>query len=279
MLASSRTRRDQGWRLIKQTWLAETADDHREQEQAFITEFAPQPGETLATAYEKSVLGADLIADRLRYEADRVAHKAEAQFQLTKLRASRAALEQEQRQLAETKAAIERDWATLISPLALGAEARTPAQLRAWLLQRDVVVATLKRADQERQSLQKLDQQMQTHLATLSRVWDEAWGPSPSACPNLAEALEHCERFVEHQEDLAKKTNKLETQLESERAELATAQLELQTSQSDLATWRSAWSSRMARLGLEPDADPKQADVVLTHLADLFDNIESAGSA
>ena len=73
-VAAARGHREEGWRLIKAAWLESAPAD--EDHAAFLAAFAP--GGSLAAAYEESVQRADALADRLRREADRVAHKADA---------------------------------------------------------------------------------------------------------------------------------------------------------------------------------------------------------
>ena len=89
VLLAARKRREHGWRLVKAAWLDSAPDG--EAVAAFLVEFAPEG--TLASAYEQSVQRGDAIADRLRREADRVAHKAESLAQLNRHRTTRAGLE------------------------------------------------------------------------------------------------------------------------------------------------------------------------------------------
>ena len=64
-LAAARQRREAGWRLVKQAWLA--GDSGGEALQEFLAEF--RPAEDLAQAYALSVERADAVADRLRRES------------------------------------------------------------------------------------------------------------------------------------------------------------------------------------------------------------------
>ena len=91
VLLAARQRRDQGWQLVKAAWLdgAPAGEDQA----AFLAEFAPRG--TLSSAYEQSVERGDLLADRLRREADRVAHKAESLAQLNRHRITQTALIEE----------------------------------------------------------------------------------------------------------------------------------------------------------------------------------------
>ena len=85
-LLAVRTRREEGWRLVKAAWL--NGEAYGDVHTAFLAEFAPRG--PLAVAYEQSVLRGDDLADRLRREADRVARKAEWLAQLGQHRDLRA---------------------------------------------------------------------------------------------------------------------------------------------------------------------------------------------
>ena len=166
-------RRDQGWQLVKAAWLdrAPAGEDHA----AFLAEFAPKG--TLASAYEQSVARSDALADRLRREADRVAHKAESLAQLNRHRTTRATLVDEGQALDDRQARIERDWNALVGPLAIETELRTPAELRAWLRQREEVVQLLEKVEEIRQNLEPLEQTFNTKRAAISRILDEMGEP------------------------------------------------------------------------------------------------------
>ena len=67
-LTAARDHRERGWALVRSAWLDGKRDE--------AAEAALDPPLPLEQAYEKSVLNADGVADRMRREAERVAHKA-----------------------------------------------------------------------------------------------------------------------------------------------------------------------------------------------------------
>ena len=67
-LTAARAHRERGWALVRSAWLDGKRDE--------AAEAALDPPLPLEQAYEKSVLNADGVADRMRREAERVAHKA-----------------------------------------------------------------------------------------------------------------------------------------------------------------------------------------------------------
>ncbi len=269
MVLAARQRRDQGWQLVKAAWLdgAPAGQDHA----AFLAEFAPTG--TLSSAYEQSVERGDALADRLRREADRVAHKAESLAQLNRHRTARAALVDEGRVLDDRQARIDRDWNALVAPLAIEAESRTPAELRAWLRQREEVVQLLEKVEELRQTLEPLEQTFCTKRAAISQILNEMGEPLSITDSDLAEVLEHAEAVINRHDDLSKRRANLETKLATARAERATAQLSLRTAEAELTAWQIEWSAMMARIGLEAEATPEQAEVFLNKISELLEKL------
>ena len=70
----ARVRRDEDWRQIRLAWLGGGGD-------------SAAPARDLAEAFERSQALADVLADRLRREADRVTRKTECLSQLDRYRA------------------------------------------------------------------------------------------------------------------------------------------------------------------------------------------------
>jgi uncharacterized protein YhaN len=269
VLLAARKRREQGWRLVKGTWLDGAVDEKAVAE--FLDEFAPEG--TLASAYEQSVQRGDGLADRLRREADRVAHKAESLAQLNRHRTTREALRREGQLLDERQTRIDREWNALVGPLSIADQSRTPAELRAWLRLRDDVVLLLEKVEEARQSLEPLEQTYNKQRAAMGRALDEVGEESLAADSDLAELLETAEALIKRHDDLSQKRAKLETKLATAHAERATAELSRQTAEGELAGWRTEWSAIMARIGLEAEALPEQAEVFLTKIGELLEKL------
>jgi hypothetical protein len=73
-LLDTREKREQGWQLLRRQWL--NSENVAEESQAY------DPEKSLPDAYEGLVNQADVIADRLRNEAERVANAANLRAQL-----------------------------------------------------------------------------------------------------------------------------------------------------------------------------------------------------
>jgi len=269
VLLAARKRREHGWRLVKAAWLDSAPDG--EAVAAFLVEFAAEG--TLASAYEQSVHRGDAVSDRLRREADRVAHKAESLAQLKRHRSTREGLERESQLLDERQTLIDREWNALIGPLGIDDQARTPAELRAWLRQREEVVQLLEKVEEQRQSLEPLEQTFNKQRATMSRALDEVGEPFSTTDSDLVEVLEKAESLIKRHDDLSQKRAKLDTKRTTAEAERATAELSLQTAEVELTGWRTQWSVMMARIGLEAEALPEQADDFLTKINELIEKL------
>jgi uncharacterized protein YhaN len=268
-LLAARARRDQGWRLVKCSWLdkAPQVPDLAE----FVAEFAP--GDTLALAFEQSVHRGDAQADRLRREADRVARKAEWQAQLDQHRDRRAAIAEEGRRLDDRLASIDRDWNETVAPLGIEAEARTPVELRAWLRHREDISQLLEKREEARQAVEPLEEAFAAQRAAVALAMGEVGAPPATSASDLAEVLDHADAAIKRQDDLVQKRSKLETKLASARAELGTARLSLREAETAMDAWQADWASKMIRIGLEPDAAPEQAEVFLTKIGELLEKL------
>jgi uncharacterized protein YhaN len=272
-LQSARERRERGWQLIRSDWL----DGKRDQPsvETFLADFAP--GTALVSAYEESVSVADILADRLRREADRVAQKAESLAQLDRSRRALNALEAERTALDQTQLELDREWSALIATLRIGDNVSTPAELRAWLRQRDQAVQILQKCDEEKQALEPLEASFGKAFGELERALAE-FGECPAeTATDLTALLDHAERTIERHDDLAKKRAKLEASLTTGRAEQTTAEDALTAAEDQLAAWRTTWSAMMARIGLEADALPDQAEVFLNKISELFEALKERG--
>ncbi len=268
-LLAARTRRDQGWRLVKAAWLEKAPEG--QDLTAFLAEFGPEG--TLASAYEQSVQRGDAQADRLRREADRVARKAEWLAHLGQHQQRRVAIEREVHLLDDRCASIDRDWNALVAPLGIEAEARTPVELRAWLRRREDILLLLEKREEARQVVEPLEHAFAAQRGAVALAMGEAGEPLATSSSDLAELLDQADAAIKRQDDLVQKRSKLETKLASARGELSTARLSLREAETALDAWRTDWASKMTRIGLEADAAPEQAEVFLTKIGELLEKL------
>lgn len=264
-LKTARRRRDEGWRLLRPAASGGTGQDKDSDPAPFVNEFAP--GRTLADAFEQSLIRADAIADRLRREAERVARKAEWLAQLEGHRNTREGLARGRRETELLRDRRREGWAMLVAPL--GVPMESPPELRAWIRLRNEVVQLAEQARLARQARDALDQSRTEHRTALVRALGGLGTPSPEPAESLAALLDRAESVLEQEERSSQRRQDLERQSADLEVALTRDRLRLQTTDDELSGWRVDWSAMMARIGLESDATPEQAEVVLTEMQDL----------
>ncbi len=124
-LRQLRQRRDHGWALVRGVWLERAPHDTVE-----VTQFAGET--TLADAYQRSVLAADVVADRLRREAERVTKRITLCERQTRLQQRLTAEEHQLVQLHEQHDQLQAGWQQLCAPLPIRTPL-TPREMRGWL--------------------------------------------------------------------------------------------------------------------------------------------------
>jgi uncharacterized protein YhaN len=272
-VAASREHRDEGWRLIKARWIDNVPDDKAMA--SFLA--ASAPTSSLVAAYEESVQRADMLADRLRREAERVAHNAALVAALEKHRASHAALEHELHAADELQAFIERDWNRLIAPLGISGEVLTPRELRAWLRAREEVVQLFESVADARRNVATHEESLAQHTRTIRQALESCRLSVTTVTDDLAELLEQTETLIKQHDDLVSRSSQLQSKLTNAKDEQANARLALQTAESELEVWHRDWSVKMSRIGLEADAIPDQAETILTEIGELIGVLDELG--
>lgn len=261
-LQQARSHRDAGWRLIRRAWL------ESEKDAGAIQSFTQDQGE-LPECYERSVQHADVVSDRLRREADRVARKASLSSQHEKCaqqqRQIAAALEkarQEQQTLQEHWVA---EWsAPRITP-------HTPQEMRAWLHKQTDLVRLGQTCNELRDRCTKL----RAHLGALMSQLAESV-PAAAKAESLQRQLEIVERVLKQNDDLLARRRELQREIGEREQEERRLQSARDQADQELAAWKQQWSKHMTRLGMSADATPAQASAVLDSIKDMFHKLHEA---
>ena len=122
-LTAARTHRERGWSLVRSAWLDGKRDE--------AAEAALDPPLPLEQAYEKSVLNADSVADRMRREAERVAHKAGLLAERRRQEEQAESLSREIGLLEGKRKDLEKEWTSRWAPA--GIVPLSPREMRAWM--------------------------------------------------------------------------------------------------------------------------------------------------
>lgn len=267
-LSDARRIRDEGWWLVRAAWQSEASDSEAQAE--FIA--CADPGAIdLATAYEHSVAGADLMADRLRREAQRVAQQAGLIAQQHRIAGEREQIAEQFTEASNSLQAVQTQWEALWQPLAI--EPATPKEMRAWQVERQRIVDRITDLQELQSGERELASRLSVLLQSLSRRLEE-FGQVPfDAQVSFKDGLTRAAALVEHWEEIDQDRQLLEKNLRRQRGELTTLEEELRKKLDGLDAWKRQWGPAVEPLGLPADATPDQLNEAIDRVEAMFDNL------
>jgi uncharacterized protein YhaN len=277
-LEEARRRRDMGWQLVRRAWQGPGPDGLELDE--FLKAFGNSPqrtqrsAEDLAAAYEQSLARADQLADRLRREAERVARKAEL---VARQRQERVQCEQLRSQLAEAEAhlqGIEQDWLLLWQPL--GIRPLSPQEMRAWLRKQNELGQKCTALREQREQADRLRERIDAHRSRLAHCLHGLGEPPTADDATLATLLECGRKVIERYDGLQRRRQQLQQDTANWNTELRTTVAPATEAEEELVRWQVHWGKAMARLGLEAEATPAQANAFLAAITELFQKLHEA---
>ena len=150
-LEAARTRRTEIWTEIRRNWKAESL-----------------PSDQLMDAFEMSLIKTDVIADRLRKEADRVAQLAE---ELVDLETNETRQHEVSIRLAELESIridLEQKWRSRWP--SLNEKAPSPDEIQTWLTRREAIIQSEERARRHEHEVNTLSRIAQQNIESLSNL-------------------------------------------------------------------------------------------------------------
>ncbi len=262
-LVAARVHRDDIWQRVRRA--LEAGERPAE---------SPDPDMSLEEAYEAGLRRADELADRLRREADRVARKAKlvADRETGKERLDRlkAGLEEAGR----AKDAAWSAWQGIWGPA--GIHPRSPREMRNWFQeQRNLIERFQGILERERKA-----EAVESHFEACRQELDDRLRalslPPAGENEKLSALAGRCRRIVRMQEALGSTREKLKSEKQEKELERKEAAARLHKAEQDLSRWQDEWEGAVKPLGLEAEALPAQAGVVMEDLAVLFDKLKEA---
>ena len=143
----------------------------------------------LADEYEKRVVDADDLSDRLRREADRVLEFASLQARQASFQRQSGELAAQLEECASDKRRIDADWRSLWA--ACQVQPRTPREMRVWQEGLEKLRDQLGQMNRLRQQADELVQTRNAHIEQLNQQL-EALGITASRSESLELALLEC---------------------------------------------------------------------------------------
>ena len=264
-LIAIRSQRDLGWELLRRQWLR--GEDLAGEDAAFGQDLP------LPEAYEKKVLQADTLADRLRHEADRVQAFAALRAEEQNLIWLLAELKNEESQIICAFNPIAAEWRILWEPYAI--IPLSPKEMLAWLIE----AADLRRSADElladehelaRKSLerQELKNALAKELAAFSDALPVETGEDKleplilqgeQVLSRLTFLEEKRSRLLEKRADLLKNKGLIE----GRKADFFQAQ----------KAWQREWQEVAGELGGGREILPAEAGDLLDNLHSCFNKL------
>lgn len=269
-LVLARKRRDSGWRIIASTLNREPVSENHTNE--FIKQF-PQ-ADDLNSAFENSVFSADEIADRLRREADRVAtlakllsDKSDLENRLT---THKSTLTAEENGYEQISANWVRQWSSVTMLPA------SPKEMRAWALKKQDMTSHYadirsrkSRSETQKTKIEDLRQKISQVLASMKQ-------PLPETFETLEDLVKRGKRVLESEKNLLEKREKLENEKSLKQTLLSELKIRTQVKEKELSEWLKVWKLAIAPLGLDENALPAYAGILMEELKSLFDKLKEA---
>ncbi len=247
-LAAARNLRDEGWSLVKGTWLESSPDKDRTA--AFLRR---TDSSHLAPAFEKSQIMADREADRLLDNADQVAARSGLTREIMELEEKNkhleSALEAGTKSLELLTGQWEDQWSGLnITPL-------SPKEMGAWMLR----VAEIKRLGQEldHEFLEldstsgKMNQLCRTAVKILARE-----GFTLPEKPDLSALSSLVEEARRRSMELMQNSKNLERDLSRIRLSLDRLAARKQGLEGELSEIKEKWRASLTSAFLDPGREP-----------------------
>jgi len=237
-LTASREHRERGWALVRSAWLEGKRDE--------AAAAALDPSLPLDKAYEKGVLNADGVADRMRREAESVAHKAEL-LAARKFQEERAEDISREILLFERKRkALDKGWTARWTPA--GIIPLSPREMRAWmaglreLARRASEIRKLEgEAVKFAEAIEECRSTLLNRLAALKEI-------TPSEKSSLEAILLKAEETVRSGKDLKVRRESLLKEIEEVVKENDRAEEEERKVNKAFARWEESWAESIKGL-------------------------------
>jgi uncharacterized protein YhaN len=262
-LMAARQEREQNWQQIKDTLFLEN--------EIYSVEGFPER----ARIYETSVRRADVISDRLRREADRVAKKAAL---LAERETRQHHHERLNKQLEKDEAAYHRlkaEWTELWE--GTGISPKSPREMRAWVQKQHAIAGQVSGIRERKAKADDLRSEIERCRNGLLRCLNEFAGfQSPAEDESLRPLVEKGMRVIDHTDQLRAKQERIASDLDQRETELREAQNRAERTRQELSEWQSGWMKAVSVIGLAGDAAPSQANAVIADIKALSVKLREA---
>ena len=258
-LLQVRERRSNGWSLVLRSWI----DKETIEEESTVFD----PKDPLPKAYEKSVVQADEVADRLRWEADRVAQNITLIAQQAGIQQNLKDIEENRQNLNDHLHIIELEWndhwkSAGIKPL-------SPKEMRAWIVKQVALLERTNRVRELRQNYEQIAERVEKHHGALNACLSDL-ELTLDKNKTLDDLLDYCQSVVDSIETANRKRADLKERIAGLENEIKTLNRDREDLENKHNDWQSNWARAVSKLNLDPQASPAEAHAVLSRFDELF---------
>ncbi|MDX2453051.1 AAA family ATPase [Desulfosarcina sp.] len=268
-LKTIRALRDRGWGVIRQTLDGQVPPPEISRD--YLSHF--EDASDLPGAFEKSMVRADHVSDRLRREADQVSKKGLLEAQKEKLEKAlsdvSAALETSLSQHRE----LETGWQQVWEPA--GITPQTPGEMRGWLAEIESLRDKLADWRSRKRQSETLAARLAALKSDLMTALEAAGIPRRPKHP-LSGLIRTAQAYIKAQRDLESgiaTADKELIRLEAEMEEGASAFSELADT---LSRWKTSWENSVKKIGIRAEANPTAALAVIESIREFRNKISEA---
>jgi uncharacterized protein YhaN len=266
-LQDTRGKRDKGWHLLCRQWLGE---ENVSQESKIY-----DPEKSLPDAYEGLVNQADIIADRLRNEAERVAHAANLKAQFEQQQEALTECDTNEKDLERREKIVGEAWTKIWK--AIGISAHSPREMSGWLTAMEKLrfrVGDLFSKELEVVNEEARQQKLRKNL--LKELREMGLQELPSAMV-LDPVLAFAETFVEQIDRQQNELNLLVERQKKAQKVVRQAEEEYIEAKETLVDWQEQWQKAVSGLGLQAEISTLEALDYLESLQTCLDKVKEAG--
>jgi len=252
----------------------ETRERHWQALKAHDASLRLEAGAALARRFETALHEADVLADRLRRESDRVQRYQSLCIRREACERERAACDLAWRELESAECEFDAAWRALWQACSMQ-EPRSPRQMRGWLGQARRLREQGERLTAVREQRQLLEQRQMHGVDALRRALLalDRQGPDGEGMDVwMSEAASVLDALQRH----ARTHETLLAELERARQRREGAGSACEQAERDWSAWERDWGEAMARVGLAVHSLPSEAQ---EHLAELAEALQDAREA
>lgn len=265
-LEASRKDRDQGWSVIKQTYIRQRDIGDRVPSDTHDSD--------LPAVYEKKVALADRISDRLRLDADQVVKRAGLEAAIDHMTSRIADLSKGLENITQARADLDTRWTAIWKPLNVAAG--TPREMKQWVLKAEKLIEKIHAAKGVSAREKKLREEC-GHLKTVMSHQIAGFDASAKIQGKSLEALiSLCEQRIDKEQEARDHRHKIAHSLNDLHIRLKRTKDDLKTVETGLINWTGEWEKAISGLGLNPDAHPETAMETFDHLVSFFKKFDQS---